>query len=399
MPLQTAFDPSNLPPSTEPRRLRIAVLSRNFSVTGGGAERYSIAVVEELAARHEVHVFSQTRDHSFPGVVYHHIALPMQRPRWINQLYFAWATWRATRSGFDFVHSHENTWHGDVQTVHVLPIKYTLFKDKQGVALGLRWLKVASSPRLLAYLWLEKKRYAFAIKKQIVCASPALKEVLQATYPEAAPMLGVVTPGAVQAPGRATDALRFAARDQHGLPQEAFLLLFVGNDFVKKGLSALLSALAKLPEHTHLAVVGNAQGAQAMQRLAHLAGVAQRVHFLGSLTDMESAYQAADALVHPTLEDSYGMVVLEAMAHGLPVVVSDAPYSGIAQDLTEGVNALLLQDPKDVEVLASAIGRIQNDTKFLDKLSKNAAAFAGDHTWGKAASDYELMAQTTTKIQ
>ena len=209
MPLQTAFDPSNLPPSTEPRRLRIAVLSRNFSVTGGGAERYSIAVVEELAARHEVHVFSQTRDHSFPGVVYHHIALPMQRPRWINQLYFAWATWRATRSGFDFVHSHENTWHGDVQTVHVLPIKYTLFKDKQGVALALRWLKVASSPRLLAYLWLEKKRYAFAIKKQIVCASPALKEVLQATYPEAAPMLGVVTPGAAQAPGRATDALRF----------------------------------------------------------------------------------------------------------------------------------------------------------------------------------------------
>ena len=316
MSLQPRVDPFKSPLSTEPKRLRIAVLSRNFSVTGGGAERYSIAVVEELAARHEVHVFSQTRDHAFSGVVYHRVALPMQRPRWINQLYFAWASWRATRSGFDIVHSHENTWHGNVQTVHVLPIKYTLFKDKQGVALALRWLKVASSPRLLAYLWLEKRRYAFALKKQVVCASSALKEILEATYPAAIPMLRVVSPGVGATPGWATDAERQAARKKHGLPQDASLLLFVGNDFVKKGLPALLSALAKLPKKTHLVVVGNSEGVQAIQRLAQLAGLTQRVHFLGSLADMETAYQAADMLVHPTLEDSYGMVVLEAMAHG-----------------------------------------------------------------------------------
>ena len=398
MPLQTAFDPSHLSPSIESKRLRIAVLSRNFSVTGGGAERYSIAVVEELAAQHEVHVFSQTRDHAFPGVFYHRIALPMQRPRWINQLYFAWATWRATRSGFDIVHSHENTWHGNVQTVHVLPIKTTLFKDKQGVVLALRWLKVASSPRLLAYLWLEKRRYAFALKKQIVCASAALKEVLEKTYPETVPMLSVVTPGVANAPGRASEQARHEARHQFGLPQDASVLLFVGNDFVKKGLPALLSALAKLPEHTHLAIVGNSDGAQAMQRLAQLAGLTQRVHFLGSLAAMAPAYQAADALVHPTLEDSYGMVVLEAMAHGLPVVVSGAPFSGIAQDLTDGVNALLLKDPRNVQTLAAAIARLQSDAGFSEKLSRNAAMFAAEHTWVKAASAYALLAQNMAEL-
>jgi UDP-glucose:(heptosyl)LPS alpha-1,3-glucosyltransferase len=79
--------------------MRIAVLSRNFATTGGGAERYSIAIVEQLAARHEVHVFAQNIVHRFPGVTYHTIGFHIRRPRWINQLGFAIATWRATRGG------------------------------------------------------------------------------------------------------------------------------------------------------------------------------------------------------------------------------------------------------------------------------------------------------------
>ena len=104
------------------KKLRIAVFNRTFSPTGGGAERYSIALVEQLAARHEMHVFAQEIDHHWPGVIYHRISAPLRKPRWMNQLWFATATWWATRRGFDVVHSHENTWHGDVQTVHVLQI-------------------------------------------------------------------------------------------------------------------------------------------------------------------------------------------------------------------------------------------------------------------------------------
>ena len=62
------------------KRLRIAVLNRTFSPVGGGAERYSIAMVEQLASRHEIHVFAQEIDHSWPGVAYHRIAMPL-RPR------------------------------------------------------------------------------------------------------------------------------------------------------------------------------------------------------------------------------------------------------------------------------------------------------------------------------
>src|SRR5438445_5921870 len=121
------------------RRLRIAVLNRVFSRAGGGAESYSISVVEHLAGRHEVHVFAQQIGHEFPGVTYHRVPCPLKKPRWINQLWYAACTWWATRRGFDVVHSHENTWHGQVQTIHVKPVRSNLLAGRSGFALTLRW--------------------------------------------------------------------------------------------------------------------------------------------------------------------------------------------------------------------------------------------------------------------
>jgi glycosyltransferase involved in cell wall biosynthesis len=372
-------------------RLRIAVLSRNFATTGGGAERYSIALVEQLAARHEVHVFAQTIGHDFPGVTYHRMPMPLAKPRWINQLLFGWATWRATRQGFDIVHSHENTWHGNVQTVHVLPVKHSLFAGKRGGALALRWLKVLTSPRLLAYLWLETTRYAFAYKKRVVAASTALKGVIATTFPNAKPMLEVITPGVDGVPGPCILAEKRAARTTLGLPDRVPLLLFVGNDFAKKGLPTLLTALAKLVSPVHLAVVGRAETQTATQKMVDAAGLTHRVHFLGSLTDMSLAYCAADMLVHPTLEDAYGMVVLEAMSHGLPVIVSGPAYCGIAGDLSDGQNAVMLADPKSDILVAEAIKTVLGDAALAGKLSQGALAFAAQHSWRQAAQSYEAL--------
>lgn len=381
-------------------RLRIAVLSRNFSVTGGGAERYSISVVEHLAQHHEVHVFAQTISHDFPGVTYHQVPKPMERPRWINQLYFAWKTWRATRTGFDIVHSHENTWHGNVHTVHVLPVKHTLFAGKQGLSLALRWLKVLTSSRLLAYLWLEERRFAFAYKKKVVCASTTLKEVVERAFPHSRGMLEVITPGVDAVPGPATPQAKSEARRAFGVPDDAPLLLFVGNDFGKKGLKTLLDAQATLDNKVQLLVVGRSERTGEYELQATKLGLRSRVHFLGSLKDMSLAYSAADLLVHPTVEDSYGMVVLEAMAHGLPVVVSDAPFSGIAKDLTFGVNALLLSTPTNAGDLASKIATLLGDRAAASALSAGAVKFAQEKSWVQAGQRYDsLFSDVARKYQ
>lgn len=371
------------------KRLRIAVLNRTFSPTAGGAERYSIALVEQLAARHDVHVFAQHIDHQWPGVTYHPVSSPLTKPRWINQLWFATATWWATRRDFDVVHSHENTWHGQVQTVHVLPIKLNLFRGRTGWRLAWRYLKVVTSPRLIAYLWLEKLRYSVQKSRCIVVTSPSLKTQMCSTYPATVAAMQVVMPGVAMVNNMPTPEQQLAARQQLGLPEAGQGILFVGNDYRKKGLSALLTALARLPENIWLAVVGNAAQIPEFQAQAKVTGVLNRVTFLGALNDVGPAYVAADCLAHPTLEDTFAMVVLEAMAHGLPVVVSSESYCGISGLLTHEANALILDDPHDVAALTDALRRVLLQPLLRQNLQVAATAFARAHQWGAIAAQQE----------
>ena len=380
------------------QRLRVAVLNRLFKPTGGGAERYSIALVEHLAQHHEIHVFAQEIAHQLPGVTYHRVPLPFQRPRWINQLWFAAATWWRTRTGFDIVHSHENTWHGNVQTVHVLPVQYNLFVGRAGLKRVLRWLKVITSPRLLTYLVLENLRYRVSDGRSIVLPSNSLSAAMLKTFPHTLAALQVVTPGIDDVSGPISHALRSRARAALGLPVEGFCILLVGNDFRKKGLPALLTALKQLPENCYVAVVGNPVQIVFVESDIARLGLTDRVFFLGAMASVLPAYQAADCLAHPTQEDTFAMVVLEAMSHGLPVVVSNASYCGISELLTEGQNALLLNDPLDGVALAGLLKQVYRDPKLRIKLMTGAVAFAAQHLWSQQALRQDAIYKSVNKL-
>src|SRR5208282_2150715 len=100
-----------------------------------------------------IHVFAQ-RFGAAPAapVTFHRVPFDGLRPRWINQLWFAICSWWQTRRGFDLVHSHESTWHGQVQTVHVRPVKVGLFTAQRVLIRPRRWFTIATSPRLWVYL-------------------------------------------------------------------------------------------------------------------------------------------------------------------------------------------------------------------------------------------------------
>jgi UDP-glucose:(heptosyl)LPS alpha-1,3-glucosyltransferase len=124
-----------------------------------------------------------------------------------------------------------------------------------------------------------------------------------------------------------------------------------------------------------------------MQMQAQALGA--RVHFLGALPDVADAYRAATLLVHPTLEDTYAMVVLEAMSHGLPVVVSGARWCGIAAELQDGVNAVLLDDPQDVAGLLDRLNAILGNILLYEVLSSASVRFSQRYSWSEAARQYE----------
>jgi len=350
-----------------------------------------MALVEHLAPRHEIHVFAQQIDHQWPGVTYHQVSQVVRRPRWLNQLWYATATWWATRRGFDVVHSHENTWHGNVQTVHVLPVKYNLFHGQRGWSLGVRRLKVLTSPRLLTYLGLEQWRMSMAKPRAIVVTSRSLLGQIAHAYPACRTAVHVITPGVAQVTGLAGASCQVAARRCLGLPAQGPCVLFVANDYRKKGLATLINALTQTRDDSYLVVVGNTSQVAQFQGQAEAAGLSRRIYFLGSRKDMDDVYAAADCLAHPTREDTFAMVVLEAMAHGLPVLVSQQQYCGIAGLLTHECDALLLQDPSDAEALAQALNRLIDEPALRQRLSVAATEFARAYLWEALARQQEAI--------
>ena len=370
-------------------RLRIAVLNRHFGYRFGGAERYAAAIAEELSDTYEVHVFAQDIEHHHPGITYHPVSRPFNKPRWLNQLWFALQTWRLTRHGFDVVHSHENTWHGDLQTVHVRPFRVGLFHGLSPARRALRWLSLFTSPRLITYWWLEAARLSVKPGRRIVATSDQVKRDTLMGYPHTASMLEVIPPGVNMPAERLTTT---PTRAQLQLPLDVPLALFVGNDFDKKGLSALIQALALTPG-LHVAVVGQGRHLQRYREQIATLGLADRVHLLGSLSDVTPAYAAADWLVHPTTEDTYAMVVLEAMASGLPVIVSSARFCGIAAELTHTVNALILDDPRDEKQLSERLLSLLEDPSLRESLSRAGLSFAQERTWRQAAARHGALIQ------
>jgi glycosyltransferase involved in cell wall biosynthesis len=375
--------------------MRIAIISRVFSRSAGGAESYAVAVAQQLAQRHEIHVFSQESNQPVDNISYHRVFCLGKKPRWINQLLFAIATWWRTRKGFNAVHSHENTWHGQVQTVHVRPLRHNLLYGRRGLRRVLRWLKVVISPRLITYVWLEGGRFKHRPGRAVVATSKMLGLECEQAYPDSREQLSVITPGTyLQQSGMA----RTMARRQLDLPPDVPLLLFVANDYKRKGLDALLKALVSLAAEVHLAVVGNPSGIAYYRRQAEQLGVEARVHFLGSLDELGPAYRAADCLAHPTLEDSFAMVVLEAMAHGLPVVVSGPAHCGISRELHDGQEALLLHDPGDTENLARLLHSVLDQSELSSRLRDHGLEFARAHTWERAALQYEVLYQQAAAL-
>jgi glycosyltransferase involved in cell wall biosynthesis len=174
----------------------------------------------------------------------------------------------------------------------------------------------------------------------------------------------------------ADGAARVAARRRFGLPAGAFVWAFVGRLGYGKGADVTLRALAAAgrPED-RLLVVGEGPEEPGLRALARTVGCADRVHFAGPLSAPLAAYQAADALLFPTRhEESFGLVVAEAMACGLPVVASRRGAVGEVIG-----RAGLVLPPDDVRTWSAAMRRLATDEPGRAELARAARRRAVRH--------------------
>ncbi|MGV6851504.1 MAG: glycosyltransferase family 4 protein [bacterium] len=160
-----------------------------------------------------------------------------------------------------------------------------------------------------------------------------------------------------------------------GLTGNRLTALFVGSGFERKGLKQALDALTKL-ENWQLVIVGRDHRQQYYQKYAEKLGIQERVFFAGIQQDVRPWYYVADILIHPALYEPFGNVVLEAMACGLPVLVSNQCGSA---DLVESDFNGFVTEAGSVDGLAEKLGSVRN-RDHLAILGKHAREKAEDYS-------------------
>lgn len=170
---------------------------------------------------------------------------------------------------------------------------------------------------------------------------------------------------------RTTD-MRRRLSDNH--PDDT-ILLYVGRLSTEKQLDQLKPVLERVPG-TRLALVGNGPARADLE--AHFAGLP--VEFLGYMQGeaLSQAYASADIFVFPSALETFGLVVVEAMAAGLPVVASRV--GGVADVVREGVNGYTFESG-DIEALVEGVRTIAASREQITQMGRAARAFAETQTW------------------
>jgi UDP-glucose:(heptosyl)LPS alpha-1,3-glucosyltransferase len=244
----------------------------------------------------------------------------------------------------------------------------------------------------------EKAVFDPAATTRIMLLSPVERSKFERHYRTPPGRLHLLPPGVTPDRRRPPDAVarRAAARHELGLAHDVHTLLFVGSGFITKGLDRAIRALATLQaghpgRKLRLLVAGQDRvGRFALQ--ARRDQVKHQVIFLGGRDDIPDLMLAADVLVHPARSEAAGIVLLEALVAGLPVVTTAA--CGYAHHIAAADGGLVLPEPFSQHALTSALIRAM-DKGFLQQCRTNGLAYAArEDLYSLHSAGADLIEQT-----
>lgn len=324
----------------------------------GGMERYVWEVTRELAKLgHQVQVLCEvcvTEDTH--GVTVHELGKMVYRPRWLYYWRFGRRVERWLRvhpqPGW-LIHSHERVSVHHVTTLHGPP--FASVRDKPW------WKRI--SLRVAMQLYMERRELRVA--QCIVPNSEVIARQLAHYYPEYAhkltkPVVPGVLPGVIRVP-------------RH-VPADGGIIGFIGREWQRKGLSLAVEIAARMRRERpqlELWVIGPDE-----REVRHLFADWQGGYRLLGWRSDNSHFQEIDVLLHPAKAEPYGMVISEAMAARVPVVVSDA--CGAAAQVGAEVGEIVLLDAP----LQPWVAAVE---KQLDRIEAPPAFVRG---WDVVAEEY-----------
>jgi len=368
---------------------KIALALENFNRFSGGAETYAVQLAETLEREGwQVHLIGYYWDGAPRGVIFHKIPrLSKLVPPSLRILHFAIKHRALVRKlDLDIVLGFGNTIemnvyqsHGGVHSVS------NLRKIRAETSPLVRFIKTILtfiSPKSLARRWIESAPFREKPMPDIIAISDMVRNDICKQYNLKKSEIQLVYNGVNLK--RFSRLVESGAGDNFrsalGFSREV-LFLFMAYDFRKKGVRYLIEGAARLldqvgPGKFGVIIVGSSPS-PALRRLIRTLRLESTIVFEGSTKEPEKYYNACDVFVLPTFYDACSLVVFEAMACGLPAITTiDNGASGI---ITDGVDGVILDDPRCLETMATAMERFL-DHNFLGNASIAARSTASQYS-------------------
>jgi D-inositol-3-phosphate glycosyltransferase len=297
---------------------------------------------------------------------------------------------------YDLIHSHYwlSVAAGDLLARRWGVPHVAMFHTLGDVKLRARASEHESSERL------ETERRLVHTLDRIVAATQHERQLLRQLYRVSPDRVAVIPLG--------VDLARFEPRDRAQAraaldqPLEGRIVLAVGRLEPLKGFDILIRALAEMTERegVQLLLVGGDERAESerlrLDAVAREVGVAERVRFVGAVPHERLAlmYSAADVVVMPSFYESFGLVAVEAMASGVPVVASRV--GGLTSTVQDGRTGYLIPW-RCPGPFAEKLDLLLENTALRDALGANAARSMQAYSWQAVAS--RLQAEYVTVIE
>lgn len=366
--------------------MKIAVVIPKYGLVGG-AEKFVYQLTEQLAfqADLEIHVFANQWSVGNAPITFHKVPI-IPFPRFMRPISFAYFSNKRIRSkDYDLIHSHDRIFKMDLFTMHGIPHK--------------TWIKKARRKSLSLFDrsigWVEGKGITGSHIPTILPVSTLVKDELLKLYDIPESKIRVIHPGVSSERFSAFDTMvcRHEIRQRHGLSQSDIVVLFVGMNFEIKRLELVIKGIGELVakgdknSNLKLLVVGKG-GKEQYLTMARNLGVANRITFTGVTNEVEKYYLASDIFAMPSRYDTFGLVVLEAMMAGLPVIISERV--GAKDLINSGVHGFILaENPTSFDLSEKFAFLMKKENRI--KMGKKAKQVALRCTWDKTVDQVTEM--------
>jgi UDP-glucose:(heptosyl)LPS alpha-1,3-glucosyltransferase len=369
----------------------IAFAMERFSPYAGGAESYAVSLVAFLVENGwQAHLFGETWDGQPESAFFHKITVPKYIPAWLRLVLFALRHKRAVKNrNFDVVLGFGNTLYMNVYQshggVHWLSTKRKMYSEKNLVRRLIKRLLVIASLKQWVRAWIESAPFRCNLRPRIVAISDMIKEDMASFHRITGEDIQVVYNGvdASRYHAKLRHELRGPLREKLGIKEDEVVFLFISYDLKKKGVEPFVEAVSEIKKRNcpafKVIVVGGLPYRALGRRIAAL-GIGETIIFTGSVRSVEPYYANSDVFVLPTFYDACSLVVIEAMASGLPSITTTA--NGAAGIMTDGKDGYIIHHPPSPRDLARKMEALLDDERRRE-MSEQAALTGQEYSASK----------------